>query len=139
MFYHILFFIVRNCDYQERVEVLSSTTHPEYRHLTTVTLKFCLAKYPISISHICSHPTGPRHSIPAQQDRTTKSRNQKLLYMTPVRDQSIESNRPIFFQRIYLLESIIWIKSILYINTILLYSVIITKSDWKWHFLFFIN
>ena len=64
---------------QIHIKVLSHITNPKNQHSSTTTLRFSLAKCSVSISYICSHPTGLRPPAPAQQDRVTKSRNQQLL------------------------------------------------------------
>ena len=49
--------------------VLSNTTNPKIQRFATTTLKLGLAKCSVTISSVCSHPSGPRHYAPAQQLR----------------------------------------------------------------------
>ena len=60
------------------IKVLSHTTNPKTQYFATTTLKFLLAKCSVTISNVCSHPTGPRQLAPTQQDRATETRNQHL-------------------------------------------------------------
>ena len=54
---------------------------------------------PITISNVCSHPTGPRHLAPTQQDRETETRNQHLQHVTHIWDQSLRAERYIMLRR----------------------------------------
>ena len=79
----------QSCGKGWKIKVLSHTTHPKKKHFATSTLKFGLAKCSVTISYVCSHPSGPRHLAPAQQDRVTESGNQYLWHVTHIWDQSL--------------------------------------------------
>ena len=83
----------------EHIMVLSHTTHPKSQHFATTTLNFGLAKCSVTISFVCSHPSGPRHLALAQQDRATESWNQNLRHVTHIWDQSLRAQQYIILRR----------------------------------------
>ena len=63
------------------IKVLSHTTNSKKQHFATTTLKFWSAKCSVTISNVCSHPTGPRHLAPTQKDRVAETGNQHLRHL----------------------------------------------------------
>ena len=48
----------------EHIQVLSHTTNHKNEHFAAITLKFGLANCYVTISYVCSHPSGLRHLAP---------------------------------------------------------------------------
>ena len=83
----------------EHLKVLSHTTNPKNQYFTTTTLKFGLVKCSVTILYECSHPFGLGHLARSQQDRVTKSRNQKPRQVMHIRDQSLRAQQYIVLRR----------------------------------------
>ena len=83
----------------EHIKVLSHTTNPKNQYFATTTLKFGLAKCSVTILYVCSHPFGLGHLAQSQQDRVTKSRNQKPQQVMHIRDQSLRAQQYIVLRQ----------------------------------------
>ena len=83
---------MRDAAKTEHIKILSRSKSLKNNNFTTITLKFGLVKWSVSISFVYRHQSGPRHPSPAQQVLATNSGNQQFRHVTHIRDQILEHN-----------------------------------------------